>query len=602
MAITRRDYYNTGDNSQLVTKGTVWHAQTFEVDEAYNISFVLLKLHRYNNCGTVTVSIRGTVDGYPTSGPDLCSATLAESAIIPTTPGKWYPFNFPTEPLLEVGKKYAIVVRAPSGDINNSLKWRWNSLGSDFTEGYKYSSNDSGETWDEPAELGDCMFETYSGGLLIGTKFFAGGETVESKTLRICSFYEYAKIVLEGDGVVVLGTYDCSVVVTDADFNVFAVSNDNDSPYKQRIAKYKPDLTLDTTWGSNGYVDIEDGSSTLIYDLVIASTGEVFVARGDHVRKYNSTGSLIWNKDYAAQIGAAIYSMAIASDDSLVLGCGGGKNPIRILSDGTVSLTYPTGDNVTLVYSVSIGKVGGNDKVCISESRSTPTWSIFQFPIASTTRDWCVNGSGAVGGAKKTFYHSNEYLYGTGAENIVGSGYDLIKMDPADGSIVVGSDSLATIGESISELSNDRIVVGTEESGSGNNVYVFDEDCILLSADPIPISNQYDILGVSGVLGIPPEITDQPDDTTVCVGQPVTLSITATGTPTPTYQWYEDDVIMSGETSSTLSFYASSTAIYKCKASNDFGVVTSDGAVVTVNPNLNIWNIFRLNVDQSRGT
>lgn len=436
-------------------------------------------------------------------------------------------------------------------------------------------------------------------------EFFVGGEAASGpESLLKCAYYESTHTVLYEEGVAVLGAADCSVVVKDKDGNIFAVSNESPGLYRHRVAKYKPDLTLDTTWGGDGYVETTAGVTLIIYDLVVASTGEVFIAVVNHVRKYNSTGSLIWDKDYSSQIGTHIRSMAIASDDSLVLGCMAYHNSIRISSDGTVLLTYPTGDNVATVRDISIGTIGGNEKVCIAESRySYPIGSIFQFPVASTTRDWCVNSFTGMGVAKSIYLHSNEYIYATGDENILDSGYDLIKIDPADGSIVAGSNNLATTGRSVRELPTDRVVVGAEMFGTGNNIYVFDEDCNLLLADPIPVGiTQRDILAVAGSEGIAPVISDQSGNKTVVVGQLVDLFVTASGSPTPTYQWYKDSSPMSGETSSTLSFYASlsDAGTYKCKVSNIMGDVWSNNMIVTVNSNKYNWNLFGINIDLGR--
>jgi len=439
-------------------------------------------------------------------------------------------------------------------------------------------------------------------------KFFVGGEAAAGPvSLFKCGYYDSAHTVLYEEGVAVLLAADCSVAVKDEDGNIFAVSNETSGLYRHRIAKYKSDLTLDTTWGSDGYVETPAGVNQIIYDLAIASTGEVFVAVVNHVRKYSSTGSLIWDKYYYDQIGAIIPSMAIASDDSLVLGCHSNyKNPIRISSDGTVLLTYPTGDNVSSVYSVSIGIVDGNEKVCIAEIRQLyPKVSVFQFPLESTTRDWYVNDDGGLEyRIYGVHYHSNGYLYVTGEANILDSGYNVIKLDPANGDILAGS-SLNDTGRSINELPVDRVVVGIEQSGSGNNVCVFDEDCNLLLAERIPTEESTsDILTVTGIVGILPTITDQSGDKTVLVGQLVELFVTATGTPDPTYQWYKDDSLMEGETSSTLFFYAnvSDAGIYKCKVSNVMGDTWSNEMTVVVNPNQYSWNLFSVNIDIGRVT
>ncbi|MBI5771884.1 MAG: immunoglobulin domain-containing protein [Verrucomicrobia bacterium] len=67
-------------------------------------------------------------------------------------------------------------------------------------------------------------------------------------------------------------------------------------------------------------------------------------------------------------------------------------------------------------------------------------------------------------------------------------------------------------------------------------------------------------------------------------GQSVTLSVTASGTPTPTYQWYRNGIALSGSTAATLA--VSQTGTYSVTVSNALGAVTSADIVVTSTPSL----------------
>lgn len=77
----------------------------------------------------------------------------------------------------------------------------------------------------------------------------------------------------------------------------------------------------------------------------------------------------------------------------------------------------------------------------------------------------------------------------------------------------------------------------------------------------------------NGVAVVNPSVTVSPGAQTVAVGSSVTL--TATGTSnmggTVTYQWYKDDVLLSGETNATLSVNTASTA-----GSGSYKVVVTD--------------------------
>jgi Immunoglobulin domain/Immunoglobulin I-set domain len=86
-----------------------------------------------------------------------------------------------------------------------------------------------------------------------------------------------------------------------------------------------------------------------------------------------------------------------------------------------------------------------------------------------------------------------------------------------------------------------------------------------------------------------PVFTVQPaPTTTVNVGTAINLTVTATGLPAPTYQWYKDTVLISGANSSIYTVPNATTAdagthSYTVTASNPTSTVTSNAASVTIN-------------------
>jgi alpha-tubulin suppressor-like RCC1 family protein len=96
-----------------------------------------------------------------------------------------------------------------------------------------------------------------------------------------------------------------------------------------------------------------------------------------------------------------------------------------------------------------------------------------------------------------------------------------------------------------------------------------------------------------------PSITSHPSNKTVIAGQPVTFSITATGTPAPTYQWQRaaagslswsnmtDDNVYSGSATATLTLNSTSINMsglqFRCLVQNSAGIATSNGATLTIN-------------------
>lgn len=84
----------------------------------------------------------------------------------------------------------------------------------------------------------------------------------------------------------------------------------------------------------------------------------------------------------------------------------------------------------------------------------------------------------------------------------------------------------------------------------------------------------------------PPAITAQPAPTqSVTAGASITLRVTATGVPAPTYQWRKDGNAIAGATSATLTLAnvtATDAATYTVTATNAAGSVTSSPAVLVV--------------------
>ncbi|MEO0018267.1 MAG: hypothetical protein RLZZ522_1550, partial [Verrucomicrobiota bacterium] len=82
-----------------------------------------------------------------------------------------------------------------------------------------------------------------------------------------------------------------------------------------------------------------------------------------------------------------------------------------------------------------------------------------------------------------------------------------------------------------------------------------------------------------------PQITAEPVGATLNPGDPLTLSVTATGTPTPTYQWKKNGVNIGGATNpsySVGSVTGADTANYTVVVTNSVSSVTSSAAAVAV--------------------
>ncbi|MBX2939271.1 MAG: immunoglobulin domain-containing protein [Ferruginibacter sp.] len=81
-------------------------------------------------------------------------------------------------------------------------------------------------------------------------------------------------------------------------------------------------------------------------------------------------------------------------------------------------------------------------------------------------------------------------------------------------------------------------------------------------------------------------ITTQPQNQTICEGEALNLSVTATGTPAPTYQWKKNNIDILGETNATLNIPSalnSDGGSYTVAVTNTCNSITSSGATVLVN-------------------
>ncbi|MGJ8650877.1 MAG: beta strand repeat-containing protein [Opitutaceae bacterium] len=108
-----------------------------------------------------------------------------------------------------------------------------------------------------------------------------------------------------------------------------------------------------------------------------------------------------------------------------------------------------------------------------------------------------------------------------------------------------------------------------------SNNYNGDESALQASIDlePAPVNDP------------PTIVTDPVTPQDLFVGDALSLSVAASGSPTLTYQWRKDTVDIGGATSATFdiaSVVVGDTASYDCVVTNGFGSATSAASVVTV--------------------
>jgi hypothetical protein len=145
--------YESGDDGDLSIYGVNWEAQTFTINAAHDIEIIEIKCRRVGNPGNITIGIRATAADLPT-GADLTSVTFDGNAL--PTSDIWI-VRYVTAYSLLAATKYAMVIRAPSGDAANYLVWRSDGTAPGYAGGARCHSTNSGASWSEDVNS-DFMF------------------------------------------------------------------------------------------------------------------------------------------------------------------------------------------------------------------------------------------------------------------------------------------------------------------------------------------------------------------------------------------------------------------------------------------------------------
>lgn len=151
------DYFATTSDNTSKVYGSNWYGQTFTTDNvtARTVTSIIIPLQRTGSSGSVTVSLRNTAGGKPT-GVDLCYGTLTESQI-PTSVAKCQ-FVMDKEYSLQMGKQYAIVVRASDGTAAAYVEWQFVNAGG-YANGTGLTSANHGVDW--AVKTYDYLFELW---------------------------------------------------------------------------------------------------------------------------------------------------------------------------------------------------------------------------------------------------------------------------------------------------------------------------------------------------------------------------------------------------------------------------------------------------------
>ena len=399
------------------------------------------------------------------------------------------------------------------------------------------------------------------------TYFYAGGTKVlyEGLTKNFWKIKDSGSSLSVVTSLYVGGAYNVMSIAHGLDGSIYIGD-------EHAVYKYDSSLSLDTSWATGGSYSCPDLAA-----VAVNAEGKLAIAHdvdggGSCVTLLDSDGGLLWG---IAVLGTDSKAVRFLDEEYILIGlCSEGTGfsygrRVKI-SDGSAVNIYAGfyGDS----YCPGLDYDRVNEKVyfAIKDNDYGYQGEIQKYPVNGTEspiKDWNQGG----GGPLDILLHSNGYVYYVGFPQYSTS-KDIFKLSNSDGSVLDYYEANNVV-YSIIENDDTNIVVGGSTALSfGGILYdigVLDTDLTFLRG--IQLDTLINTLIGKNIVPVdPPVITDQSEDTAACIGQLVDLFITATGNPTPTYQWYKDDIVMPGETNDTMSFYAqcSDIGVYVCKAGN----------------------------------
>jgi hypothetical protein len=153
------EYYNISDPALAACHDDFWQAETFTPRVNHTVTELKLRTYRLGSPGTITASIKATAVGGAPDGADIASGTTDGDTLTTEYAGEERAISLGAGVALTAGTKYAIVVRALTGDANNYMRWRHSGT-KVYPRGSHWFSSDGGVTWEEDTTR-DMMFEEY---------------------------------------------------------------------------------------------------------------------------------------------------------------------------------------------------------------------------------------------------------------------------------------------------------------------------------------------------------------------------------------------------------------------------------------------------------
>ena len=402
----------------------------------------------------------------------------------------------------------------------------------------------------------------------------------------------------DGTGSAARFYYPSGIVATDSSGNVYVADTDNDT-----IRKVVPSTGVVTTLaGAPGLAGSADGTGSNARfhspsGVAVDSSGNVYVAD-----TLNNTIRLV---SPAGVVSTLAGSSSAGSSD----GTGTGARfygPQGLAADSSNNIYVADTNNQTvrkLVPSTGVVTTIAGGAGLAGRADGSGTGARFNFPsgvaadtsgnvyVADTENNLIRSISSA--GVVSTVAGQAGFSGGADGTGTAATfdGPSAVAVD-SSGNIYVadtGNFTIRIVVASTKATTTLAGVAGTSGSSDGTGSAALFFQPAGLSADNsgnlyIADTNNHTIR--LGLLQQAPKIETQPQSQTVTAGSSVQFSVTATGRPTPTYQWYFGGTAISGATGSSYSITSAQSAnagSYTVTVTNSMGSVTSSAATLTVN-------------------
>jgi hypothetical protein len=329
-----------------------------------------------------------------------------------------------------------------------------------------------------------------------------------------------------------------------------------------------------------------NGSAVLSNFDVYASAGAMYKAI---VREFQAT---------ANSSGQIVVAFNTVTDNATISGIEILPNSV-VNNAPTVATAAAVSPNPVIATTASLSVLGTDDA---GESNLTYTWATTGTPPATVS--FSANGTNAAKSVTATFTRAGSYtLQATIRDqgNLTATNTVTFTVNQTLTSVTI-TPATATINNGATQqytaTGNDQFgtVLTTQPTWNWttNGGGAISSSGLLTgtTAGSYTITVTSDVGNITSnaaiTINAAPVISAQPSSQTVNSGASVTFTVTATGTPAPTYQWKKNEINISGATNASYSIssvQASDEGSYKVTVTNSIGSVTSDAAILTFTNN-----------------